>query len=134
MLVFCQTPSCLTLCRLADSSRQRTCTWNLKMPHNRVKSTPIGIVTALVLLAIGTAWLISKAVQFSLQGIFSLTRNLVKERINQHKKSENNPEPFCLSMFGLIIMAQGIRGKIMFISLSGSLTALLKLSFQMILT
>ena len=87
-------------------------------------SLTIGIVTALALLGIGAALLISKAVQFPLSDVFLLANELVKKQIEQYKKSEKKPEPFCLSMLGLTIRAQGIRGKMMFVALLTSLAAL----------
>ncbi len=85
-------------------------------------------VMLLALLVVGAALVVSKAVRFPLYDVFLLVSDLAKEKIEQYKKSEKNPEkklePFCLSMLGLTIRAQGIRGKIMFIALLGSLAAL----------
>ena len=84
----------------------------------------IGVVTILVILAIGSAWVVSKLIKFPISDIFGLVGDLVKDRIKQYQKSDKAPEPWCLSMLGIRIEANGIRGKIMFITLLGSLATL----------
>ena len=86
----------------------------------------IGVGVALALLAIGATWLISKVIKFPLSDVFLFANESVKKQIEQYKKSEKKPEPFCLSVLGLTIRAQGIRGKIMFIALLGSIAALVE--------
>ena len=86
----------------------------------------IGVGVALALLAIGATWLISKVIKFPLSDVFLFVNESVKKQIEQYKKSEKKPEPFCLSVLGLTIRAQGIRGKIMFIALLGSIAALVE--------
>ena len=86
----------------------------------------IGVGVALALLAIGATWLISKVIKFPLSDVFLFANESVKKPIEQYKKSEKKPEPFCLSVLGLTIRAQGIRGKIMFIALLGSIAALVE--------
>ena len=86
----------------------------------------IGVGVVLALLAIGATWLISKAIKFPLSDVFLFANESVKKQIEQYKKSEKKPEPFCLSVLGLTIRAQGIRGKIMFIALLGSIAALVE--------
>ena len=86
----------------------------------------IGVGVALALLAIGATWLISKVIKFPLSDVFLFANESVKKQIEQYKKSEKKPEPFCLSVLGLTIRAQGIRGKIMFIALLGSIGALVE--------
>lgn len=86
----------------------------------------IGVGVVLALLAIGATWLISKVIKFPLSDVFLFANESVKKQIEQYKKSEKKPEPFCLSVLGLTIRAQGIRGKIMFIALLGSIAALVE--------
>lgn len=86
----------------------------------------IGVGVVLVLFAIGATWLISKVIKFPLSDVFLFANESVKKQIEQYKKSEKKPEPFCLSVLGLTIRAQGIRGKIMFIALLGSIAALVE--------
>ena len=86
----------------------------------------IGVGVALALLAIGATWLISKVIKFPLSDVFLFANESVKKQIEQYKKSEKKPEPFCLSVLGLTIRSQGIRGKIMFIALLGSIAALVE--------
>ena len=68
----------------------------------------IGVGVALALLAIGATWLISKVIKFPLSDVFLFANESVKKQIEQYKKSEKKPEPFCLSVLGLTIRAQGI--------------------------
>ena len=79
-------------------------------------SIVFGVVAALILFVMKVGYQIAKVFKFPLNDILTKLGNSAKKGIKNPVK-HNDDKPFRLEVFGITIIAEGLRGKLMFSAL-----------------
>lgn len=83
----------------------------------------IGATVLLVIIAIVAIRLIGRVAGLPTEKIFECARIVMERKLEQVKENKGKQEPFRLDMLGIKIRAEGLTGKIIFITLLGSIAA-----------
>ena len=83
----------------------------------------IGAAVLLAIIVIVAIRLIGRVAGLPTEKIFECARIVMERKLEQVKENKGKQEPFRLDMLGIKIRAEGLTGKIIFITLLGSIAA-----------
>lgn len=84
----------------------------------------IGVAVLLTVIVIGAIRLIGRVAGLPTEKIFECARAVMERKLEQVKTNKGGKQgPFCLNMLGITIRAEGLTGKIIFVTLLGSIAA-----------
>ena len=84
----------------------------------------IGVAVLLAVIVIGAIRLIGRVTGLPTEKIFECARVVMERKLEQVKENKGGKqEPFRLDMLGIKIRAEGLTGRIIFITLLGSIAA-----------